>query len=327
MHWAKCLSFASNLMPRRTLEPGEIKTLKFAGIAQDHKMNPSLHEAYAELPPQAQAPPGSQAAMRPVPLEEDREYIPGERLKGRVAIITGGDSGIGRSVAILFAKEGADVCIVYLNEEADAEKTTQRILELGQRTIQVAGDIANPEFCDEVVQRTLNAFGRIDILVNNAGEQTEVDGVEGLTPALVEKTFRTNIFGFFYMSRAAVPHLKKGATIINTTSIQAYDPSPHLMIYAATKAAILNFTRSLAKELAEKKIRVNAVAPGPIWTPLIPATFKPEDLPTFGDKTLFKRPGQPEEVAPSYLFLATEAESSFITGQVIHVNGGQGMVS
>lgn len=290
-------------------------------------MNSQLFNNYVNLPPQQQIPPGSQAAMKPLPLDEDHEYIPNGKLKGKVAIITGGDSGIGRSVAILFAKEGADICIVYLNEEEDADATLKRIEELGRRAIKFSGDIGKPDFCDEVTQRTLNAFGRIDILVNNAGEQTEVKGVEDLEPVLVEKIFRTNIFGFFYMSKAVVPHLKTGTAIINTTSIQAYDPSPHLMIYAATKAAILNFTRSLAKELADKKIRVNAVAPGPIWTPLIPTTFEPEDLKTFGEKTLFKRPGQPVEVAPAYLFLATETDSSFITGQVIHVNGGQGMIS
>jgi NAD(P)-dependent dehydrogenase (short-subunit alcohol dehydrogenase family) len=290
-------------------------------------MDTETLENFTKLPPQQQMPPGEQEKMVPKPIEEDLEYAGTGKLKGKVAIITGGDSGIGRSVAIQFAKEGADICIVCLSEEDNAEMTAARIEELGRRAIQFEGDIAEPDFCEEVVQGTLNAFGRINILVNNAGEQHEVNGVEDLEPEGVERIFRTNIFGFFYLTKATLPHLKAGAVIINTTSIQAYDPSPHLMAYACTEVAILNFTRSLAKELAERKIRVNAVAPGPIWTPLIPTTFKPEELKTFGDKTLFKRPGQPVEVAPAYLFLATEADSSFVTGQVLHVNGGQGMVS
>lgn len=265
--------------------------------------------------------------MQPRPVDEDKNYVASGKLKDKVAIVTGGDSGIGRSVALLFAKEGADICIVYLSEHADADSTIARIEKIGARIIHFNGDLANPLFCEAVIQRTINAYGKIDILVNNAGEQGEVEGVESLDPAHVEKIFRTNIFSFFYLTRAALPHLKKGAAIINTTSIQAYDPSPQLMDYACTKAAILNFTRSLAKELAEKQIRVNAVAPGPIWTPLIPTTFKPDELKTFGDKTLFKRPGQPAEVAPAYLFFAAEADSSFVTGQVLHVNGGQGMLS
>jgi NAD(P)-dependent dehydrogenase (short-subunit alcohol dehydrogenase family) len=278
-------------------------------------------------PPQEQEPPGSQEQMRPQPIEEDKKYVPSGKLKGKVAIVTGADSGIGRSVAILFAKEGADISIVYLNEHEDAEKTMKRVEELGRRVIQFAGDVSDPEFCNAVVQRTLNAFGHIDVLVNNAAEQDEVQGVEDLDPAHVEKIFRTNIFGFFYLTKAVLPHLKEGAAIINSTSIQAYDPSPHLMDYACTKASILNFTRSLAKELAEKKIRVNAVAPGPIWTPLIPTSFAGEELKDFGKKTLFQRPGQPAEIAPCYLFFASDADSSYVTGQVLHANGGQGMYS
>jgi NAD(P)-dependent dehydrogenase (short-subunit alcohol dehydrogenase family) len=277
-------------------------------------------------PPQTQTS-HSQKQMSPPPVEEHKNHVGSGKLKGKVAIITGGDSGIGRSVAILFAKEGAEICIVYSNQHDDADKTIARVEEFGRRVIKFNGDIANPEFCDEVIQRTINAFGRIDVLINNAGEQHEVTGVADLDPVAVERVFRTNIFGFFYLTRAALPHLKEGAAIVNTTSIQAYDPSPHLMHYACTKAAILNFTRSLAKELADKKIRVNAVAPGPIWTPLIPDTFSPDELNDFGQKTLLKRPGQPAEVAPAFLFLAAEADSSFITGQILHVNGGQGMHS
>jgi NAD(P)-dependent dehydrogenase (short-subunit alcohol dehydrogenase family) len=290
-------------------------------------MTTTLPETYTKFSAQEQNPPGSQQQMRPQPIDEDKDYKVAGKLKGKVAIVTGGDSGIGRSVAILFAKEGADVCIVYLNEHEDAGQTAERIKKLGGRVIACDGDLAKPEFCEYVIQQTLKAFNRVDILVNNAGEQGEVSGVKDLKPEHVERIFRTNIFGFFYMTKATLPHLQAGASIINTTSIQAYEPSPSLMDYACTKAAILNFTRSLAKELAEKKIRVNAVAPGPIWTPLIPTTFEGEDIEKFGEKTLFKRAGQPAELAPAYVFFASEADSSFITGQVLHVNGGQGMFS
>ena len=273
------------------------------------------------------APAGSQQSMSPPPVVVNKAYAGSGRLKGKVALITGGDSGIGRSVAIQFAKEEADICIVYHEDHADADKTIQRVEEFGRRAVRYQGDLSQPEFCQEVIQRTLNAFGRIDILVNNAGTQGAVTSVTELDPTHVQQTFATNIFGFFYLVKEAVPHLKPGSAIINTTSIQAYDPSPHLLDYAATKAAILNFTRVLAKELAPKQIRVNAVAPGPIWTPLVVSSMPPDELSTFGQKTLFKRPGQPAEVSPAYLFLANEADSSFITGQVIHVNGGQGMHS
>lgn len=290
-------------------------------------MDTTVLEKYTKLPPQEQDRPGSHEQMRPQPLDEDKDYVPSGKLKGKKAIVTGGDSGIGRAVAILFAKEGADVCIVYLNEHKDAEQTVKRLKDLGMRAVKFDGDLADPVFCEQVVEQTIAAFGGIDILVNNAGEQDEVSGVEELTPEHVERIFRTNVFGFFYLTKAALSHLKEGAAIINSTSIQAYEPSPGLMDYACTKAAILNFTRSLAKQLAPKKIRVNAVAPGPIWTPLIPSTFSGDDMKSFGQKTLFQRPGQPAELAPAYLFLATESDSSFVTGQVLHVNGGQGMFS
>ncbi|MCD6048724.1 MAG: NAD(P)-dependent oxidoreductase, partial [Verrucomicrobia bacterium] len=242
-----------------------------------------------------------------------------------VAIITGGDSGIGRATAILFAKEGADLCLVYLNEHQDAEKTARRIEELGRRVIKIAGDIGDPTFCRQVVGDTLEKFHRIDILINNAAQQKEITGVVDLDPAQLERTFQTNLFGFIHLTRATLPHLRKGASIINTTSIQALYPQPYLMDYACTKAAILNFTQSLAKELAEKGIRVNAVAPGPIWTPLIPSTFSAKHVENFGKNTLLKRPGQPAEVAPSFLFLASEADSSYMTGQVLHPNGGSNL--
>jgi NAD(P)-dependent dehydrogenase (short-subunit alcohol dehydrogenase family) len=278
-------------------------------------------------PPQTQEMPGSEAAMHPRPLDEDPEYRASAKLKGKSAIVTGGDSGIGRAVAILFAKEGADVSLVYLNEHEDAKSTAQRIRAVGRKALQFAGDIAEPPFCERVVRETLEAFGKVDILVNNAAEQKEISGIEDLNPEQVERTFRTNIFGFFYMTKAVVPHLRQGSAIINTASVQAYDPAPYLMDYACTKAAILSFTRSLAKELAEREIRVNAVAPGPIWTPLIPASFSEEHVAQFGSKTLMQRPGQPAEVAPSFVFLASALDSSYVTGQTIHTNGGSAMVS
>lgn len=263
--------------------------------------------------------------MSPHPLDEDEHYVSSGRLNGKVALITGGDSGIGRATAILFAKEGADVCIVYLNEHKDAEKTANRIKELGRKCLKIAGDIGDPTFCRQAIGDTLEEFHRLDILINNAAEQKEISGISDLDSEQVEKTFRTNFFGFIHMTRAALPHLKKGAAIINTTSIQALYPQPYLMDYAATKAAILNFTQSLAKELAPKGIRVNAVAPGPIWTPLIPSTFSPEHVEKFGKNTLMKRPGQPAEVAPCFLFLASEKDSSYMTGQVLHPNGGSNL--
>jgi NAD(P)-dependent dehydrogenase (short-subunit alcohol dehydrogenase family) len=286
-----------------------------------------LNPEFLKTPPQEQELPGSEAAMQPRPLDEDRNYRPSGKLAGKAALITGGDSGIGRAVAILFAKEGADIAIVYLNEHQDAEGTAQRVRELGRKVFTCAGDIADPEFCERVVRESVAALGRIDILVNNAAEQRAIRGIEDLSPAQVERTFGTNIFGFFHITRALLPHLQAGAAIINTTSVQAYDPDPYLMDYACTKAAILNFTRSLAKELAARKIRVNAVAPGPIWTPLIPASFSAEHVANFGKSTLMKRPGQPSEVAPSFLFLASSLDSSYVTGQVIHPNGGSDMVS
>jgi NAD(P)-dependent dehydrogenase (short-subunit alcohol dehydrogenase family) len=271
--------------------------------------------------------PGSQAAMLPQPLDIHPDYRASDKLKGKSAIITGGDSGIGRSVALLFAMEGADVSIVYLNEHADAKSTARKITDLQRRVVTLPGDIADTQFCEHVVRETLAAFGKVDILVNNAAEQKQITGIEDLTPEQVERTFRTNIFGFFYLSRALLPHLNQGAVIINTASVQAYDPDPYLMDYACTKAAIINFTRSLAKELVDRHIRVNAVAPGPIWTPLIPASFSKEHVADFGGHTPMKRPGQPAEVAPSYVFLASSADSSYVTGQTIHVNGGSDMIS
>jgi NAD(P)-dependent dehydrogenase (short-subunit alcohol dehydrogenase family) len=239
-----------------------------------------------------------------------------------VALITGGDSGIGRSVAIFYAREGADVAVVYLNEHQDAEETKRQVEEEGRRCLLVAGDIGGEDFCREAVELAVSELGRLDVLVNNAAEQHPQEGIEKISAEQLERTFRTNIFSFFYMTKAALKHLKGGGVIINTTSVTAYRGSPKLLDYSATKGAIVAFTRSLSQSLVDRGIRVNGVAPGPIWTPLIPSTFDEEKVATFGSDTPMMRPGQPEEVAPCYVFLAAD-DSSYMTGQILHPNGGE----
>jgi NAD(P)-dependent dehydrogenase (short-subunit alcohol dehydrogenase family) len=274
-------------------------------------------------PPQRQdRQPGVESEMAPRPRAEDRQYRGSGKLQDKVALITGGDSGIGRAVAICYAKEGADVSVVYLNEHGDAEETRRQVEEEGRRCLLIAGDIGDEQFCRQAVEQTVEEFGRLDILVNNAAEQRPQDSIEKISAEQLERTFRTNIFSFFFLTKAALPRLKEGSAIINTTSVTAYRGSPKLLDYSATKGAIVAFTRSLSQSLVEKGIRVNAVAPGPIWTPLIPATFDEEKVATFGSDTPMKRPGQPEEVAPCYVFLAAD-DSSYITGQVLHPNGGE----
>lgn len=272
-------------------------------------------------PSQKQAPPGSEGQMIPQPESESPTYKPAGKLEGKVAIITGGDSGIGKAVALAFAKEGASTAIVYLSEDEDAEKTKSRIEEIGQPCILIRGDIGKKAFCEEVVQKAIESFGKIDILVNNAGEQHPQQSLEDITEEQLEQTFRTNIFGIFFMTQAVLPYLQKGSAIINTASITAYRGSEYLLDYSSTKGAIVSFTRSLSQNVIEKGIRVNAVAPGPIWTPLIPSTFPPEKITRFGENTPMGRMGQPFEVAPSYVFLASD-DASYIAGQTIHVNGG-----
>jgi NAD(P)-dependent dehydrogenase (short-subunit alcohol dehydrogenase family) len=274
------------------------------------------------LPPQTQErQPGLEGAMHPKPDYEPR-YPGSGRLEDKVAVITGGDSGIGRAVAVLFAREGADVAIIYLNEGEDANATRQLVEREGRSCLAIAGDVCDPQFCRSAVGQVMERFGRIDVLVNNAAEQHPKEEIREISPEQLERTFRTNIFGYFHMTQAAMPHLKKGSAIVNTSSVTAYRGNPQLLDYSSTKGAIVSFTRSLAKALAEKGIRVNGVAPGPIWTPLIPSTFPAEKVAKFGAETPLGRPGQPNEVAPSFLFLACE-DSSYITGAFLHPNGGE----
>jgi NAD(P)-dependent dehydrogenase (short-subunit alcohol dehydrogenase family) len=276
-----------------------------------------------EFPEQKQErQPGKRSEMEPKPITDDPKYRASGKLTGRRAIVTGGDSGIGRAVAILFAKEGAEVSVVYLDEHEDAQETREIINGYGKRCMTIAGDVQNPSFCSEAVARTAGELGGLDILVNNAGVQYPQQSILDITDEQLERTFRTNIFSMFYMTRAALPHMKEGGAIINSTSITAYGGHPILIDYSATKGAIVSFTRALSLSLADKGIRVNAVAPGPIWTPLIPSSFEPEHTAKHGKSTPMGRAGQPVEVAPSYLFLAC-SDSSYFSGQVLHPNGGK----
>ena len=275
------------------------------------------------LPPQTQSDqPGDEHKMRPEPESIRADYKGSDKLKGKVALITGGDSGIGKAVALHFAREGADVALVYLDEEKDARQTQSEVEAEGRRCLLIRGDIGDEAFCKEAVEQAVSELGKLDVLVNNAAEQHPQKSLEDITQEQLEKTFRTNIFSMFYLTKAALRHLGEGAAIINTTSVTAYRGSPELLDYSSTKGAIVSFTRSLSGQLAEKKIRVNAVAPGPIWTPLIPATFDEEKVSTFGSDVPLGRPGQPSELGPAFVLLASD-DSSYITGQVIHVNGGE----
>lgn len=281
--------------------------------AVEEKINPPQHQ-YVQ--------PGLEADMEPQPRYIEAEYSGSDKLKGKVAIITGGDSGIGRAVAVHFAAEGADVAIVYLDEHEDAEKTKQLVESYGTHCLLIPGDVAEEHFCEQAVHETLQAFGKLDIVINNAAQQFPQTSIVEITQRQLEHTFRTNIFSMFYLVKAALPHLPNKSHIINTASVTAYRGSPELLDYSATKGAVVSFTRSLSKQLVHKDIYVNAVAPGPVWTPLIPASFDAEKVSEFGNQVPLKRPAQPSEIAPAYVFLASQA-SSYMTGQVIHPNGGE----
>lgn len=280
-------------------------------------------ESSQTLPPQHQATqPGRQTEMTPQPQAQAKDYVGSQKLKDKVALITGGDSGIGRAVALCFAKEGAHVVIVYLNEHEDAEQTRTLVEKEGVRCLLLAGDVGDDAFITHVLAAVKLHFEHIDILVNNAAEQHPQEHFRDVSADQIEKTFRTNVFGMMNLTRECLPHFAQEACVINTTSVTAYRGSAHLVDYAATKGAIVAFTRSLALQLVDQGIRVNAVAPGPVWTPLIPSTFDRDDVAKFGSQVPMKRPGQPDEIAPSYVFLASR-DASFMTGQVLHPNGGE----
>ena len=273
------------------------------------------------FPEQEQEPVGLEQDLDPPPDYGEETYRGFGRLEGKVALITGGDSGIGRAVALAYAREGADVAISYLDEHPDADETVRVVEASGRRALSVPGDIGDEEHSKALVERTVRELGRLDVLVNNAAYQMKREGIEDLPSDEIEHVFRTNIFAMFWLCKAAVPHMQPGSTIINTTSIQAFEPSPELLHYATTKGAIVTFTKGLAKELVERGIRVNGVAPGPVWTPLIAMSFPAEDVAQFGEGNPLGRAAQPAELAPTYVFLASD-ESRFVVGQVIGVTGG-----
>jgi len=278
-----------------------------------------------DYPQEQIAPPGTEEEMTPTADHGEQTYVGNDQLRNRVAIITGGDSGIGRAVAIAFAREGADVVISYLNEEEDAKETERLVTDAGRRALTIGGDISDEAHCQDIVRRVVAEFGRVDILVNNAAFQRTYDSIEEIPSEEWEYTFKTNIHAMFYLCKAAIPHMKPGSAIINTTSIQSYQPSANLLAYATTKGAVTNFTKALAASVAEQGIRVNAVAPGPIWTPLIPSTMPPEKVKSFGKTTPLGRAGQPAELAPVYVLLASQA-GSYITAQIYGVTGGEPLI-
>ena len=295
--------------PRKTARRREVK---------------KVEEPKSPMPAQHQAKPGIEAKLKPRPRYEAPLYAGAGKLKEKVALITGGDSGIGRAVAVLFAREGADVAFTYLRaEKRDAEETKRAIESEGRRAYPLSGDVRDPKVCKKLVTQTVEKFGKLDILVNNAAFQQHQETLEDVTEEQWDRTFKTNIYGYFFMTKAALPHLEEGSAIVNTGSITGLEGSKELLDYAATKGAIHAFTKSLAQNLVERGIRVNCVAPGPVWTPLNPADQKPEDVAQFGADTPLKRPAQPEEIAPAYVYFASEADSSYVTGEVLTLLGGE----
>ena len=283
-----------------------------------------LKQPKPPFPPQKQQRPGIEERMDPRPKFLAKRYRGSGKLEGKVALITGGDSGIGRAVAVLYAREGADVALVYLPEEQrDAEETRQAVEAEGRQALLIPGDVSRPEFCGKAVKRAVKELGKLDILVNNAAYQQHQPGLEKLSEQQWEKTFRTNIFGYFYMAKAALPHLREGSVIVNTGSITGLEGSEHLLDYASTKGAIHAFTKSLAQNLVKKGIRVNCVAPGPVWTPLNVADKPAQQAAKHGEETPMQRPAQPEEIAPAFVFFASEADSSYVTGEILTLLGGE----
>ena len=287
-------------------------------------MGKKVRQPKSPMPAQHQQKPGEEAKLKPRPKYEAPLYAGAGKLREKVALITGGDSGIGRAVAVLFAREGADVAFTFLKEEKrDADETKRAIEAEGQRAYALSGDVRDPKVCKKLVDQTVKEFGKLDILVNNAAFQQHQESIEDLTEQQWDRTFKTNIYGYFHMTKAALPHLEEGSAIVNTGSITGLEGSKELLDYAATKGAIHAFTKSLAQNLVERGIRVNCVAPGPVWTPLNPSDKKAEDVPKFGADTPMKRPAQPEEIAPAYVFFASEADSSYVTGEVLTLLGGE----
>jgi NAD(P)-dependent dehydrogenase (short-subunit alcohol dehydrogenase family) len=289
---------------------------------QSRPQNPLEQEPKPPFPEQQQPPPGLEAEMQPRPDYGEQSYRGSGRLQGKAAIITGGDSGIGRAVALAFAREGADILISYLNEESDAQETARVVQEAGRKAVRVPGNISEEAHCQRLVQRAMQEFGHLDILVNNAAFSRTYQGIAEIPSEEFDYTFRTNIYAMFYFCKAALPHMPPGSTIINTSSIQAYQPDASLLTYASTKGAIITFSKGLAKEAIKQGIRVNVVAPGPVWTPLIPASMPGQRTAQHGKQAPMQRPAQPAELAPLYVFLASQ-ESSYIVGEVIGVTGGE----
>jgi NAD(P)-dependent dehydrogenase (short-subunit alcohol dehydrogenase family) len=287
--------------------------------------DPKESGAQPPFPDQSQRFPGTERKMEPQADHGERSYRGTGKLAGRTALITGADSGIGRAVALAFAREGADVLISYLNEEQDARETKRLVEEAGRRAVTMGGDIADEAHCRALVERATGELGRLDVLVNNAAFQRTRERIEDITPEEFDRTFRVNVYAMFYLCKAALPHMRAGGSIINTCSIQAYQPSPTLLAYATTKAAIVNFSKGLAQMVADRGIRVNSVAPGPVWTPLIVSTMPPEQVKSFGRDTPLKRPAQPAELAPLYVLLASD-DGSYITGQTYGITGGEPLV-